>query len=473
MSLATLPDVWEDELRMNKRLTLKIEWPGLTEDDLAVVAEGYGTIVDNDSSLAWILPLDCQEGVSEVVVRQSQFPMRDSSKAIYVRKINELKRVASIRLDGGLHHLLRTTDSKTVIDSIGARLDRFRDRLMHGGKVYIFAAHRNAAKCVHYCQDMGLDVVGFIDNDKMKQGCEYQGRRIYPLESIDPNAMIINASGRYCVEIKEQLLRSGYHWAIDLMELLFLYDLPFQAEGEFRKYITDTINNRLRIATLYLMLEDNFSRSVLDGLLLFRLTLDSTVVGNVASPYQEEFFAKDILSFTTGEVFVDGGAFDGDSYQRFAEMAPQFARAYLFEPDTTICLRAEQLIADDPRVSVCNFGLWSRTGELRFSSTGGMDGAICENGDICIRVVAIDEFIHEKVTHIKLDVEGAEEEALLGGRHQLGDSRPTMAVALYHRAADLWKIPLLIETLGGLYQYSIRHYSQTVDDSIVYAIPII
>jgi FkbM family methyltransferase len=248
--------------------------------------------------------------------------------------------------------------------------------------------------------------------------------------------------------------------------------MPFQAEGKFRKYVTDTLDNRLRIATLYLMLADDFSRSVLDGLLLFRLTLDSTIVGKIASPYREEFFAEDVLSFAAGEVFVDGGAFDGDSHQRFAEMAPQFARAYLFEPDAAICQRAEQRVASDPRVSVCNFGLWSRTGELRFSSTGGMDGAICDDGDIRIQVVAIDEFVHDKVTHIKLDVEGAEEEALLGARRQISHSRPKMAVALYHRAVDLWKIPVLIETLGGQYQYSIRHYSQTMDDSIVYAIPI-
>lgn len=457
---------------MNKWLKLKFEWPGLTKDDLVRATKGYGTFADGDPCLEWTLPLDCRGGISDVVIRQSQFPLRDDSEDIHVRNLDDLKHFVAMRPDGGLHRLLRATDATTITDSIDARLGRFRDRLTPGQKVYIFAAHRNAAKCVRYCQDLGLDVAGFIDNDKMKQGCEYKGLPVLSLEAVDRNATIINASGRYCVEINEQLLQSGYRWGIDLMEFLFLYDLPFQAEGKFRKYVTDTVDNRLRIATLYLMLADDFSRSVLDGLLLFRLTLDSTIVGKIASPYSEEFFAEDVLSFNAGEVFVDGGAFDGDSYQRFAEMAPEFAKAYLFEPDAAIYQRAEQRVAGDPRASTCNFGLWSRTGELRFSSTGGMDGAICDDGDIRIQVVAIDEFIQDKVTHIKLDVEGAEEEALLGARRQISDSRPTMAVALYHRAADLWKIPTLIETLGGQYLYSIRHYSQTVDDSIVYAIPI-
>lgn len=457
---------------MNKWLKVKFEWPSLTKDNLALVAKGYGTITDGESGLEWNLPLECQGGVTEVVVRQSLFPLKGDSGEIHVRNLHDLEHFAAIRPEGGLHRLLRATDATAITDSIDTRLGRFRNRLIQGKKVYIFAAHRNAAKCVHYCEGLGLEVVGFVDNDKLKQGRKYRGRQILPLEAVDLNATIINASGRYCVEINEQLQRSGYGWCIDLMELLFLYDLPFQAEGRFRKYVTDTLDSRLRIATLYLMLADDFSRTVLDGLLHFRLTLDSAIAGKIASPYREEFFAEDLLSFAAGEVFVDGGAFDGDSYQHFAQMAPEFARAYLFEPDAAISQRAEQRVAGDPRVSVCNFGLWSRTKELRFSSTGGMDGAICDDGDIRIKVVAIDEFIHDKVTHIKLDVEGAEEEALLGGRLQIGNSRPKMAVALYHRAADLWKIPALIETLGGQYQYSIRHYSQTVDDSIVYAFPI-
>ena len=457
---------------MNGQLKLKFEWPNLAEGDLSKVAAGLGTIVETDSGVQWILPLGCDGTELEVVVRNTPLPLSADSGAVHVRKLEDLKHLVSLSPGGGIQRLLQANDSLAVSDAIDVRLSRFRDRLTQENKVYVFAAHRNAAKCVRYCQGLGLDVAAFIDNDKSKQGQEYLGRQILPLDAVAHDAVIINASGRYCVEINEQLCRKGYSWAIDLMELLFLFDLPFQAEGKFRRYVTCAVENRLRIVTLYLMLEDELSRSVLDSLILFRLTLGASNAGKVASPYSQEFFAEDVLKFDSGEIFVDGGAFDGDSYLRFARLAPNFLKAYLFEPDGKICERAEQLVAGDPRVSVCNYGLWSSTKELRFSSTGGMDGAICEDGDIRVPVVSIDEFVADEVTHIKLDVEGAEEEALLGGRQTIRKSRPKMAVALYHRAGDLWRLPTLIEALGGHYQFSIRHYSHTVDDTIVYARPI-
>ena len=50
-----------------------------------------------------------------------------------------------------------------------------------------------------------------------------------------------------------------------------------------------------------------------------------------------------------------------------------------------------------------------------------------------------------------MDIEGAEYEALLGARGTISKYRPGLAISLYHRPADLWQIPLLInEMLGGI-----------------------
>ena len=152
-------------------------------------------------------------------------------------------------------------------------------------------------------------------------------------------------------------------------------------------------------------------------------------------------------------------------------MAGDFTRAYLFQPDAAIFKRITSTVGNDIRVVCCNAGLYSKTGELSFSSTGGMDGAISENGGESIQVVALDDFIDVPITHIKLDVEGAEEAALLGGQNHIRQDRPKLAIAAYHKAGDLWDIPTLIESLGGEYRFSIRHYSQTMDDSIIYALP--
>lgn len=457
---------------MNGTLRLRFEWPGLTADALACVLGDRVGISTSDDVLFWSLALGAEERVLELPVRQAEFPLTCSSDAICLRDLADLRHLVSLAPNGGICKLLRAPDAQSVLAGLDARLARFRDRLAREGKVYVFAAHRNAVKCVHYCQQLGIDLIAFVDNDPAKQGSQFYGRAVLPLAAVPKDAVIINASGRYCVQIDEQLRQQGYVWGIDLMELLFLYDLPFQAEGQFRAYVRELVLHRSRVVSLYMLLADEHSRAVLDALTLFRLSLDSSIAGQHAAPYVQEFFAEDVLRFSPNEVFVDGGAFDGDSFLRFAAMAPNFRKAYLFEPDGKICKRAEQKIGDDPRVSICNYGLWSSKKELRFSSTGGMDGAISEDGEICVPVVSVDDFVADNVTHIKLDVEGAEEEALRGASRTISTNRPKMAIALYHRAADLWHLPAQIEALGGRYNYSIRHYSHTVDDTIVYALPL-
>ena len=457
---------------MNGTLRLRFEWPGLTADVLARVLGNSVGISESDNGLFWSLALGAEDCALELPVRQVEFPLTCSSDAICLRDLADLRHLVTLVPNGGIRKLLCTPDAQSVLVGLDARLARFRDRLARKCEVYVFAANRNAAKCVHYCRQMGIDIVAFVDNDIAKQGREFYGRAILSLAAVPKDAVIINSSGRYCLQINEQLKLQGYLWGIDLMELLFLYDLPFQAEGQFRAYVRELVLHRSRVVSLYLLLADERSRTVLDGLTLFRLSLDSSMAGQHVEPYEQEFFAEDVLRFSPNEVFVDGGAFDGDSFLRFAAMAPNFRKAYLFEPDGKICKRAEQAIGHDPRVAICNYGLWSSNKELRFSSTGGMDGAINEDGEIRVPVVSVDDFVHDNVTHIKLDVEGAEEEALRGASRTISTNRPKMAIALYHRAADLWHLPAQIEALGGRYAYSIRHYSHTVDDTIVYALPL-
>ena len=91
-------------------------------------------------------------------------------------------------------------------------------------------------------------------------------KEILPLEQIDKNSVIVNVSGRYCVEIENQMDSAGYSNNMNLMEFLFLFDLPFQAQKGFRDYISEVARNRLKIVSLYLMLEDELSRTVMDGL---------------------------------------------------------------------------------------------------------------------------------------------------------------------------------------------------------------
>ena len=77
----------------------------------------------------------------------------------------------------------------------------------------------------------------------------------------------------------------------------------------------------------------------------------------------------------------------------------------------------------------------------------------------------------EAVTTIKMDIEGAEYDAILGMEQTLRN-HPVLMVSIYHKVEDLFRLQLLIEKMcPNVYDYYIRHYSPTVIETVLYAVP--
>jgi hypothetical protein len=107
---------------------------------------------------------------------------------------------------------------------------------------------------------------------------------------------------------------------------------------------------------------------------------------------------------------------------------------------------------------------------LYFDITGGLDGIISDSGTLKIETTTIDDYKTEIPTYIKFDVEGVEIEAINGSVNTINDSKPKMAIASYHYPKHLWEIPLLVMNLNPTYKVRLRHYTDSVFDSIFYFI---
>lgn len=76
-----------------------------------------------------------------------------------------------------------------------------------------------------------------------------------------------------------------------------------------------------------------------------------------------------------------------------------------------------------------------------------------------------------KVSLIKMDIEGAEIDALKGARNLIKNNNPKLAICVYHRLEDLWNVPLSIMSISSDYTYYLRHHSPVIWDSVCYAVP--
>lgn len=81
-----------------------------------------------------------------------------------------------------------------------------------------------------------------------------------------------------------------------------------------------------------------------------------------------------------------------------------------------------------------------------------------------------DAGILEEPTFIKMDVEGAELSALKGAKKLIAKNHPKLAICLYHKPEDIYDIPIFIKQLDSSYKLYIRHYSNYITETVLYAI---
>lgn len=86
-------------------------------------------------------------------------------------------------------------------------------------------------------------------------------------------------------------------------------------------------------------------------------------------------------------------------------------------------------------------------------------------------MVAVDDIIEDhEATFIKMDIEGAELNALIGAEKTIRKSRPKLAISVYHKRRDIWEIPMLLLKYNPDYRFYLRCYSFTGNDTVLYAI---
>lgn len=193
---------------------------------------------------------------------------------------------------------------------------------------------------------------------------------------------------------------------------------------------------------------------------------------------EQQYFEDFIQYMSEGEVFVDAGALDMYTSLRFAEECGKRSvvnyKIYAFEPDAESykrCVAIKNQHAEMD-ITVVNKGLWSSNTTLYFQSGGGPDSKITtEKKAESVGVVSLDSYIKGKVTFIKMDIEGAELEALKGCQNTIKRYRPKLAISIYHKKEDLIDIPRYIMNLVPDYHLYLRHYSSGWVETVLYALP--
>jgi FkbM family methyltransferase len=372
------------------------------------------------------------------------------------------------------------------IDSVIKREQTTFDELAapFGRSLVLFGAGGLGRKTLAGLRQVGIEPLAFADNNASLWGREVDG---VPVQSPQAAAEQFGDRAAFVVTIwrgegtdrmperQQQLRDFGCAKVIPFGSLFWKYpdvflphyacDLPHkvyeQADG---------------VRGAFSLWADTSSLREYLAQLRWRMLLDFEGLGLPVT--HETYFPDDLVGGLSDEVFVDCGAFDGDTIARFLHRRGSLFRQILaFEPDPANFRALQQYAAALPpaiqvRVAAHQLAVGARRDKVRFSATG-TEAAAVGSGTLEVESAALDEVLGDcRPTYIKMDIEGSELDAIMGARHSIERSLPVLAICVYHCQDHLWRIPLLIHSFSDQYRFFLRPHLLEGWDLVCYAVPL-
>jgi len=388
-----------------------------------------------------------------------------------------------------------------------------------GKPVAIFGAGSLGKELFDTLKYNGITPATFCDTDPLKIGTNIDDVRIVSPEELRDNfssSMVVIAALRHRNAVNDKLIKYGfkencicckdsesdfiYLYAMEGMQRYGIQNLipgykSQSAPGTILEYFE---KNQELIAEAYNLLEDNKSKElVITKLALIASHGHFSIFCNFIRRFSEPFlefglinsngvsedryyFHNDVIKLTDDEIYLDVGAYDGDTVMTFLEACAELnvkpKHIHAFEPDTDCYERLVKNVGGRGNVSCHRQGIWSEPGELRFISSDNsfhdQGASVSEQGNTTIEVTTIDAFLKgEKATFIKMDPGGnIIPKAIQGASETIRAFHPTLAVGAYHGVDSIFQIPLLVNSINPKYKLYLRHNTFHLCDTVLFAI---
>lgn len=206
---------------------------------------------------------------------------------------------------------------------------------------------------------------------------------------------------------------------------------------------------------LYHNLADYRSKKILVEIVNYWITFNIDSLHNLTERVFPEYYDSDIILQNPQEVFVDCGAFTGDSIQGFIDYFGQYRKIYGYEMMPETMQKMRNNLSQYENIEYMQKGVGSENTTM-FVEGENAGAHISEKGSIEVPIVSLDSDIDEQVTMIKMDIEGAEQDALKGAKRHIIEEKPRLLVCTYHKPADLFEIPRLIDSMRNDYKFYLR-----------------
>lgn len=370
-------------------------------------------------------------------------------------------------------------------------LNKCLEKMKQVKEIIIWGASIEFSRVYKFLQKYNLvhKVIAYADNDSKKWGGVLNNVNI-----LSPNEVLekVQLENNLCIiintilssqsKIKAQLISMGIN-ENKIEEKIFYLVCAHEQEykeviaiQEERKKVCSILEMHIKeYEKVYSMLEDTHSKGIYLAKLNYRLSGEGKYLKDINIAHNQQYFDEKIYSLKQNEVIVDCGSYKGDTLDNFYIISNGKYKKYIaIEADRRNYEELVNHIEKEhyEKITTYNFACWHEQAELVFNDFEEAGSHLSTKGNTIIKADSLDNLLNEEITILKMDIEGAEQNALRGAEQLIKRYKPILAICIYHQFEDYYKIPLLIKEFNRDYHLFIRHYIKEYDDeTICYAIP--
>lgn len=317
--------------------------------------------------------------------------------------------------------------------------------------IIIYGMGNGADKVLAIFQRYNIKCCGVMASDDFVRGQKYKNFTVHKLsyfEDIYDDFIIAVTFGTQVAEVMDNIKK------IAQKHMVVVPNVPVFGNNLFNNNFLK--ENKDKILSAYSLLCDNRSRQVFENAVKFYYSGKLKYLWE-ATDEKDEIF-NNVLKLTADENYIDLGAYRGDTIDELIHYGKGYNKIIALEPDPKTYRKLTEFTKNMKNVTTLQKTIWKNNTTLLFSNNGGRNSAISSVGT-SIKAVNLDTLSEGFYpTYIKMDVEGAEKQAIAGGINTLRKHKPKLNVAVYHTFEDLFELILLIHAINPEYRFYLRHH---------------
>jgi FkbM family methyltransferase len=313
-----------------------------------------------------------------------------------------------------------------------------------------------------------VDVDGFVDDFTSDQ--KFLGKSILKIKDLPRNSMVVSSVLGSPITVQKKLVEQGVR-QIDYFSFRKYSEKKLKPVLFWDDVQSDFKTNTDKYKWIYGLLQDSQSAIEFTKILNFRLSSNLAYMSGFVDAQYRQYFEDFLALKPQGEVFVDVGGFDGYTSLEFIKRCPDYAGIHVFEPEPSNMAILKDRLNKYSGVKYYNHGLSDRAQIMRFDAQGS-SSRVSKDGEVEIQLERLDDILHEPFTFLKMDIEGGEIYAIEGAKGAIAKYHPRLAISVYHRPDDFWRIPEKVLSYREDYKIFFRHYTEGVTETVMFFIPI-